>query len=313
MCCLFGLLDCRHRLSIEQRKTILRELAVASEERGTDATGMAYFTHHRLYIQKAPRAAHRMRFRLAPDARYIMCHTRMTTQGNETKNYNNHPFPGKAGKTQFALAHNGMLSNDRILRSDLHLPATMIETDSYAAVQLIEREGMVDFDSLRYMAETLRGSFTITVLDEQNNLYFVRGNNPMCIYHFDGLGFYIYASTKAILDKAVEKLHLTPLRHNEVKIGSGEILRLSADGKKERQFFNDGALWTVPMFPVYSVWGEPSPEKQDEALDLYAQISGYDRDTIAYLRAAGFTWMDIEAMIYDPALMDECLAEVMYG
>lgn len=316
MCCLFGLLDHQRSLSLEQRKMILRELSIASEERGTDATGIAYFTHHRLYIQKAPRPAHKMRFRLTPDAHYIMGHTRMATQGNEKKNCNNHPFSGRAGKTSFALAHNGMLHNDKALRTDLHLPSTAIETDSYAAVQLIERDGTVDFGSLKHMAEALRGSFTITVLDDKNNLYIVRGNNPMCIYHFDSLGFYIYASTKAILDRAIEALHLNKFHHCEVKTSSGEILRISSDGAKERQLFNDGALWTLPIFPPYSVWGEASHaprEQQDDTVELYAQISGYDRDTISYLMAAGFTWMDIETMIYDPALMDECLAEVMYG
>ena len=36
----------------------------------------------------------------------------MTTQGNERFNYNNHPFWGKIGDTPFALAHNGILTND---------------------------------------------------------------------------------------------------------------------------------------------------------------------------------------------------------
>ena len=68
----------------------------------------------------------------------MMGHTRMATQGNCRKNYNNHPFPGRAGGQAFALAHNGVLSNDDILRRKLALPETKIETDSYVAVQLIE-------------------------------------------------------------------------------------------------------------------------------------------------------------------------------
>ena len=64
----------------------------------------------------------------------------MTTQGSEEKNYNNHPFLGQAGGRQFALAHNGVLHNDLMLRRSLKLPHTKIETDSYVAVQLIERK-----------------------------------------------------------------------------------------------------------------------------------------------------------------------------
>lgn len=315
MCCLFGLLDYQHGLSLESRSHILRILSNTCEERGTDATGIAYLTRGRLYIQKAPRAAHRMRFHLTPDARYIMGHARMTTQGDGKKNYNNHPFPGKAGGTAFALAHNGVLYNDRSLRATHGLPGTRIETDSYVAVQLIERAGECSFGGLTYMAEALRGSFTITVLDAGNNLYFVKGNNPLCIYHFAHDGFYLYASTKEILDKAVERLCLDHMPHKEINVLSGEILRIAPDGSRTKEFFNDGALWETP---IYSLWGLSSPGKHTKAkysdtLEMYAQISGYDCETLACLRAAGYSWLEIEQMLYDPAFMEECISELVCG
>lgn len=49
------------------------------------------------------------------------------------------------------------------------------------------------------MAKTVKGSFSFTVLDEQNNLYFVRGDNPLCIIHYPKPGLYWYASTAQIL------------------------------------------------------------------------------------------------------------------
>ena len=58
----------------------------------------------------------------------------------------------------------------------MHLPETKIETDSYVAVQLIEKKRTLGTDSLKFMAEQLQGSFTITVLDENNNLHFVKGD-----------------------------------------------------------------------------------------------------------------------------------------
>ena len=48
--------------------------------------------------------------------------------------------------------------------------------------------------------------FKFTVMDERQNLYFVRGDNPMCIYHYPALGLYIYASTEAILQTALKHL-----------------------------------------------------------------------------------------------------------
>ena len=99
-----------------------------------------------------------------------MGHTRLTTQGDQKHNQNNHPFSGNVG-TDFALAHNGTIYNDTLLREERQLPDISIETDSYIAVQLIESKHELTFDSLRYMAEQVRGSFTFTFLDEENNLY----------------------------------------------------------------------------------------------------------------------------------------------
>ena len=39
MCCLFGIYDYGHSLTAAQKKRLVSALAVASEDRGTDATG----------------------------------------------------------------------------------------------------------------------------------------------------------------------------------------------------------------------------------------------------------------------------------
>jgi DNA invertase Pin-like site-specific DNA recombinase len=57
------------------------------------------------------------------------------------------------------------------LRKEKLIPDTHIETDSYAACQLIEKQGKLDFESLKYMSETVEGNFTFSVLDDRNNLY----------------------------------------------------------------------------------------------------------------------------------------------
>lgn len=85
------------------------------------------------------------------------------------------------------------------------MPKTKIQTDSYIAVQLIDSKNTLDFNSLKYMAETVEGSFCFTVLSEDNELYIVKGDNPMAIAKFDG--YYIYASTEAILKKALKRLN----------------------------------------------------------------------------------------------------------
>lgn len=148
----------------------------------------------------------------------------MTTQGNQKFNQNNHPFPGHADK-DFAFAHNGVLYNDEELRKENHLPDTHIETDSYIAVQLIEQQKKLDFDSLKNMAETVRGNFTFTILDEENSLYIIKGSNPMCLLHFEALGLYVYASTESIMKNALRKVGLQKSPYTKIDTVHGDILK----------------------------------------------------------------------------------------
>ncbi|MGN0692117.1 MAG: amidoligase family protein [Oscillospiraceae bacterium] len=149
----------------------------------------------------------------------------MTTKGSEDKNCNNHPFYGKASGVRFALAHNGVLYNDEEIRKSMRLPATSIETDSYIAVQLLEHYGEISFDSIAKMAETVCGSFCFSILTDSKELYLVKGSNPLAIY--DCGGYYIYASTSDILDRALKRLRIR--KKSNVEIRSGEILKISAD------------------------------------------------------------------------------------
>ena len=119
MCCLFGLFDYKRSLSAEQKTQVIRILATAAEARGTDAAGIAYNDGGRLQIFKRPGPAHNAVFHVPAGVDVVMGHTRMTTQGNAAQNRNNHPFPGKTRRQPFALAHNGVLWNDKELRKRL--------------------------------------------------------------------------------------------------------------------------------------------------------------------------------------------------
>lgn len=151
-----------------------------------------------------------------------MGHTRMTTQGSEKRNYNTPPpFFGKAGQLPFALAHNGVLFNDFELQKTRKLPKTHIETDSYVAVQLLEQYGSLSPKSLKQMAEALDGSFTITVLDVNNSLYLIKGNDPLSLYLFPTLGIYLYASTAEILGNSLNRLKLSQKPRAEIVVHRG--------------------------------------------------------------------------------------------
>lgn len=305
MCCLYGLVDPRNNLSMKQKNRIVSALAVSAETRGTDATGIAYNSRGRLRIFKRPWPAHLMRFCVPEDARVIMGHTRMQTHGSAMKNQNNHPFFGNAGGTPFSLAHNGVLYNYNTLRRTHVLPASKIETDSYVAVQLLQQKKTLDFSSLRTMAESVEGSFVFSVLDNSNNLYIVRGDNPFCLYHFPSLGIYVYASTEEILKKALAKTHLKNLRHTQVQNRCGDILKIDFCGHIKKETFDDSKLfsfWSDPFWKPFSYHSlrHTSNTEIDYLTEVksVAMAFGYAPEDIDELASQGFSPEELEEFLY---------------
>lgn len=309
MCSVFGLLDFSGKLSPTERLRIIKALGKAAEVRGTDAAGVAYVQNRAIQIQKAPRPAHKMRWRIAPDAQYIMGHTRMTTQGSEHRNQNNHPFPGKAGKLPFALAHNGVLYNDDELRQRHKLPQTKIETDSYVAVQLLEKEGDLSTQSIQHMVEALDGSFTITILDAQNNLYLIKGNNPLTVLLLPDLGCYLYASTEEILYIALEALDMVDVNAVDIRINPGDIMCIDAKGQRTVTHFDDSKLYHS-QYTFWPYWAETHTDRSIAALDPFDQMYlddlksvapyyGYTPESIDRLVRQGFLPEEIEELLYE--------------
>ena len=214
-------------------KKLTQELANACEERGTDASGISYVKNGRVTIYKRPKPAHKLKFAFPEGTRAVMGHTRLTTQGNQKFNWNNHPFLGHADK-YFAFAHNGVLYNDSELRNEKRLPPTCIETDSYVAVQLIEKYGKLGFESLKSMSEDVQGSFTFTLLDEENTLYFVKGSSPMYLIYFEIFGLYVYVSTESIMQKALKAVGLHKYDFEVIPIHEGDILSIDINGHMSR-------------------------------------------------------------------------------
>lgn len=303
MCCLFGVVDYSRQLTARQKNRIVAALAAASEARGTDATGVAFISEGKLRIHKEPLPGHRMRFRIPADASVIMGHARLATQGDARKNRNNHPFMGRA-EHEFALAHNGVLFNDRELRRELHLPSTKIETDSYVAVQLLEQQKMLNADTLRYVAEKVRGSFVFSLLDHENNLHIVKGDNPFCLYHFPKRRLYIYASTEVILKAALKRLGM--MDGTEIPVHSGEILQIRMDGSIQRDHFDDMPLMT-DWYPDWRMhwwyddyWTRPPKQTVShlEELKTVAIAFGYSPEDVDLLAGQGFTAEEIEEFFY---------------
>lgn len=225
---------------------LVEALGHGSAVRGTHATGISYVEDGNVYIAKAPTSSYKFdAFKKVPaGTKAVMGHTRHTTQGSEKDNYNNHPFPGTVGKTKFTFAHNGVLDNDYELQSLYKLPKTEIKTDSYVAVQLLERNKKLTTDAIIDMAQTVEGMFAFTLLTNRNELYIIKNDSPMNIVHFPSLRMYVYASTADILHNALfdfsvtKELMLSVLRGDEqasdvieyIDLKQGDIALFRQDG-----------------------------------------------------------------------------------
>lgn len=309
MCSVFGLIDYKQALTTKDKNHILNTLARECEVRGTDATGIAYHFGRRLRIFKRPLPAHKLRLRVPSGVNVIMGHTRMTTQGNEKFNQNNHPFAGSVGGKTFALAHNGILWNDKLLRQQEKLPQTSVETDSYIAVQLLEQQNALDFQSLKEMAEKVEGSFVFTVLDSEDAIWFVKGDNPLCLFHYDG--FTLYASTQEILVKATKRLRLDKPESVQ-QPEEGEILRIDKFGNQTGGSFlprTSYAHWWRGS-PYYGYPWDEDDGLHDELLAA-AKAMGVSEDEVQALLDYGCDPDEIEELLYDPALLHEMTGELL--
>lgn len=308
MCSLFGLIDYKNCLTTRQKEKIIKVLSIECEERGTDATGVAYVEKDGIKIRKKPLPAHKFKFKFRDNPKIIMGHTRMTTQGNEKFNYNNHPFLSET--LNFALAHNGIIYNDRELRKSENLPKTKIKTDSFIAVQLIEQKRTLNFKTIASMAEKVLGSFCFTILCKNNELYIVKGNNPMAVYNFDG--FYIYASTKEILNKALINIGIERL-YDEIHLNCGDILKINDRGEIEKGLFDitnitlgEYQYWREYEFDYkYDMGMETDFDKEYyENIVDYAKNVGFSKEDIDYLIDMGYDYSDIEELLYEHDVME---------
>lgn len=152
------------------------------------------------------------------------------------------------------------------------------------------------------MAETVEGSFVFTVLDERDNLYFVKGDNPLCLVRFPRLGLYLYASTESILQKSIARTWLGKEPQETIPIERGDLVWADRRGRFQTDRFE---VWE----DFRPFWGccrrvpahlsEPGPSHWYlEELKSVASAYGYTPDTIDELLKQGYSTDEIEEGLY---------------
>ncbi|MDE7139030.1 MAG: glucosamine 6-phosphate synthetase, partial [Ruminococcus sp.] len=204
-----------------------------------------------------------------------------------------------------------VLYNDEALRKEKHLPITHIETDSYVAVQLIEQQKKLDFDSLKNMAETVQGNFTFTALDEENSLYIIKGSNPMCLLHFEVLGLYVYTSTESIMKNVLKKVGMQNFPYTKIETVHGDIIRIHSSGIITRSEFEGKEDFRYTSFMRYYDDCEDNYYTQHEQLLLeMCNCYGVDEDDVMLLPDFGYTADEIEDMLMDCDLLHSTIQSI---
>ena len=315
MCSIFGFVNYGDMVKGWQLKELVKALSIESEVRGKDASGIAYVKNGEMTIYKQAKPVHKMRFYFPAETKILIGHTRMTTQGSPKKNYNNHPFLGRTKDGYFALAHNGVLYNDKNLKDSEGLPNTCIETDSYAAVQLLEKYGELNFETIAKMSEAVFGSFVFTLLTDDNTLYISKGDNPLCLLHFKELGLYVYSSTKEIMVKAIARCFLKKHTFETVAVEDGEIIRIEKNGTMEHRNFTPDEKYygyTYGLGRWLSYWDDYYDYLDEMGQgDLFEVCSsfGLSQDDLLLLYEMGYDDEEIETMLYDTDLLKQCVDE----
>ena len=302
MCAIFGFLNYEKKIKSKTLKKLVKNLSIACEIRGTDATGISYVKDGKIKVFKKPKPAHQLNLYFPKDTITLIGHTRYTTQGSEKFNQNNHPFVSANG---FSLAHNGVIYNDKELRYQYNLPQTNIETDSYIAVHLLDYCNQVDFESIKFMAENLQGSFAISILNHDDTLYLVKGCNPIYLIHFKSLGLYLYSSTKKIMLEALIKSKFN-LDFEVIHLDDADIISINSMGVIEKDYFNVTQLNDGFYYQNYFDY----PDDELDVLLDYCTNIGIDEDDVYTLLDYGFEVEEIEYIINDQSLLNETLKTI---
>lgn len=218
MCAILGFIGHVREGQWRQTHELTRQLFLASEVRGKDATGFVALTQPldhpyrtRTIVEKQPVPAsefvgtnpaflgllHRRCSALAG-------HCRWATHGDPEANINNHPMIGKHG---LYLAHNGIVDNHREI-ADKHALRLESECDSECLLRLIEAtRGSVAYGLERCLNE-VKGSMAVAVFDARSGLMWLCRNHgrPLWLARLKHDRRWFFASTGKILLEAFKQV-----------------------------------------------------------------------------------------------------------
>lgn len=182
-------------------RKLAHTLLAGIESRGGQASGIAWQSESGSGFFKQDVAGSRLSLKQVPKRMSTaVLHTRLATHGSVKVNANNHPV--QSPDNSISLVHNGVIYNHDIVRKQFSF--NLPEVDTAVIPAIVQKFGWQRFDMLD-------GDASVAWLDDNDRGTLRVGrlsHSPLCIAQLHD-GSFIFASTEAILRKALEQLDLS--------------------------------------------------------------------------------------------------------
>lgn len=194
------------------------------EYRGYDSAGIALLNNKglSLFKEKGRIAELRKVVTVNDQNQAGIGHTRWATHGVPSKK-NAHPHQSMSGR--FTLVHNGVIENDKEIKTELLSDYTFLsDTDTEAIVHLIEKfvsSGMEVEEAFTNSLAELKGSYALGLLDKHSpdKIYVAKNKSPLLV----GVG----TDFNMIASDAMAMIHQT---NQIVELMDEEIVILTKEG-----------------------------------------------------------------------------------
>ncbi len=222
-------------------KEFIKNLMLESEDRGKDATGIAYFNQDKVKVFK--QAIPSSEFVETPEFNSFLegentglfiGHTRQKTQGDASNNNNNHPLYDEG----VAVIHNGVISNDKELITRFKLK-TKAEVDSEVILRmyLLFKKKLKPEEAFNKVMEKLRsGAVAIIDRDLPNKIMVGATSSSLIFAYIPKTDSIVFASSESIIkDSLVTKT----IVKNWFVLATTAELYYTQDPKVDRTFTID--------------------------------------------------------------------------
>ncbi|MDZ7762903.1 MAG: hypothetical protein U5K00_00540 [Melioribacteraceae bacterium] len=220
-------------------KNQIEEMFIQLELRGRDASGFAYIKDNSLNVVKAPaKSSDLVKLKEWKDldlAKSMIFHCRLTTQGHQSNNMNNHPVYNKKG---LAIVHNGQIYNDKEIFGKKEKRDAEVDSEAILNLLSIRKKNDSPTERIKRVFNKLEGGFAVACIDakDPDRLLLFRKDNPIELY-FDSKDEILYfASEREIIQRALRIKPMTfrgfnlgenPFHHYDLENEHGLIINQS--------------------------------------------------------------------------------------